>query len=352
MGLMGTRAARRIDVEMKPDDLVIAGDIGGTKTTLGVFSEGEKRPAQHLTRTYESAGAPSLERLLEDFLAVHRGPVRGACFGIAGPVVNGRCKTTNLPWEVSESRISRLFGWPRVKLINDLAATATALPLLSPEEVHVLNRATCAAGAPIAVVAPGTGLGMAFLIPHENKMVPVSSEGGHMDFPPVLDGHCSLWRDLKNRFGHVSIERVVSGPGLVDLYLWLRKESGIAEPEWLRAELSTGDAAEIISTNGMEERDAVCTEAMRHFVRILAAVCGNAALMLVARGGVYLGGGIPPKILPLLDDGRFIEAFCDKGRFSELMRDIPVRVIMNPRAALLGAARAGLDMLNPPSDSP
>lgn len=331
-------------MEMKPDDLVIAGDIGGTKTTLGIFSEGKGRPTQHLIRTYESGLAPSLEKLLEDFLAVHEGPVHAACFGIAGPVVNGRCKTTNLPWEVSESRISGLFGWPGVKLINDLAATATALPLLSSRELHVLNKGRSAAGAPIAVVAPGTGLGMAFLIPHEKGMIPVSSEGGHMDFPPVMEGHCSLWRDLRHRFGHVSIERVVSGPGLVDLYRWLRKESGVAEPEWLSIELSNGDPAEVVSTAGMERRDSVCVEAMDHFVRILGAVCGNAALVVVARGGLYLGGGIPPKILPLLDDGGFIEAFCDKGRFSGLMRDIPVRVIMNPRAALLGAARVALDM--------
>jgi glucokinase len=329
---------------MKPDDLVIAGDIGGTKTTLGIFSEGGKRPTQHLIRTYESRLAPSLEKLLENFMAVHEGPVLAACFGIAGPVVNGRCKTTNLPWEVSESRISRLFGWPEVKLINDLAATATALPLLSSRQFHVLNKGRSAAGAPIAVVAPGTGLGMAFLIPHEKGMVPVSSEGGHMDFPPVMEAHCSLWRDLRHRFGHVSMERVVSGPGLVDLYRWLRKESGIAEPEWLSTKLSAGDPAEVVSTAGMERRDTVCTEAMRHFVRILGSVCGNAALVVVARGGLYLGGGIPPKILPLLDDGGFIEAFCDKGRFSGLMRDIPVRVIMNPRAALLGAARVALDI--------
>ncbi|MFO8089846.1 MAG: glucokinase [Desulfatiglandaceae bacterium] len=331
-------------MEIKPDELVIAGDIGGTKTTLGIFSAGEKKPIEHLTRTYESGSVPSLEKLLEDFVTVRPGPLRAACFGVAGPVVNGRCKTTNLPWEVSESGISRLFGWRRVKLVNDLAATATALPLLSSKELHVLNKARSAAGAPVAVVAPGTGLGMAFLIPHGKEMLPVSSEGGHMDFPPILDGHCSLWRELKNRFGHVSIERVVSGPGLLDLYRWLRRESGIAEPEWLSTELSTGDPAEVVSTTGLERRDSVCTEAMRHFVRILGSVCGNAALMLVARGGLYLGGGIPPKILPLLDDGGFIEAFCDKGRFSGLMRDIPVRVIMNPRAALLGAARVALDM--------
>lgn len=331
-------------MESKCDYLVIAGDIGGTKTTLGVFSAGGERPAQHLTLTYESASVPSLEKLLEDFVTVHPEPVRAACFGVAGPVVNASCKTTNLPWEVSESRISRLFGWPRVKLINDLAATAMAVPLLSSAELHVLNKATAAAGAPIAVVAPGTGLGMAFLVPHEKEMVVVSSEGGHMDFPLVLDEHCSLWRELKNRFGHVSIERVVSGPGLVDLYRWLRKESGIAEPEWLSTQLSAGDPAEVVSTAGMNRRDSVCTEAMRHFVRILGSVCGNAALMLVSRGGLYLGGGIPPKILPLLDDGGFIEAYCDKGRFSGLMRDIPVRVIMNSRAALLGSARVALDM--------
>lgn len=333
-------------MKIESDDLVIAGDIGGTKTTLGIFSPGGKRPIQQVAHTYESGAAPDLETLLEEFLTEHQGPLRAACFGIAGPVVNGRCKATNLPWEVSESRISRMFGWHRVRLVNDLAATASAVTLLSAGELHVLNKAGSAAEAPVAVVAPGTGLGMAFLIPCGKDMVPVSSEGGHMDFAPVLDEHCSLWRELRDCFGHVSIERVVSGPGLVDLYRWLRKESEIMEPEWLRSELSAGDPAEVISTTGMERRDPVCTEAMRHFARILGAVCGNAALMLLARGGLYLGGGIPPRILPFLDNGGFMEAFCDKGRFSDLMKGIPVLVIMNPRAALLGAAGVALGMLS------
>ncbi len=325
-------------------EAVLAGDIGGTKTTLGIFSQGSRRPVSRLIRTFESSSSGGLEGLLKKFLDFYQGPVRAACFGIAGPVVNGRCLTTNLPWRVSESRISKLFGWPRVKLVNDLAATANAVPFLSSRELHSLNSARSAPETPIAVVAPGTGLGMAFLIPCGKEMFAVSSEGGHMDFSLLMEEHCSLWRELKDRFGHVSIERVASGPGLVELYLWLRKQSGLTEPEWLRAALSAGDPAEVVSTAGMERRDEICTEAMKQFVRILGAVCGNAALLLVARGGVYLGGGIPPRILSFLEEGGFMEAFLDKGRFSDLLKRIPVRVILNSRAALLGAANVALDM--------
>jgi glucokinase len=325
-------------------EAVLAGDIGGTKTTLGIFSQGSRRPVSRLIRTFESSSFGGLEELLKKFLDFYQGPVRAACFGIAGPVVNGRCMTTNLPWKVSESRISKLLGWPRVKLVNDLAATANAVPFLSSRELHSLNRARSAPETPIAVVAPGTGLGMAFLIPCGKEMLAVSSEGGHMDFSPLMEEHCFLWRELKDRFGHVSIERVACGPGLVDLYRWLRKQSGLTEPEWLRAALSAGDPAEVVSMAGMERRDQVCREAMKQFVRILGAVCGNAALLLVARGGVYLGGGIPPKILSFLEEGGFMEAFLDKGRFSDLLKRIPVRVILNSRSALLGAASVALDM--------
>ena len=331
-------------VRHESDRWVIAGDIGGTKTTVGLFSPGRRRPAAGIVRTYESGAASGLSEILRMFVSEHPVPVETACFGIAGPVINGRCRATNLPWEVSEAGISRSFGWRQVKLMNDLAATANAVPLLSCRELHSLNRSRAAPDAPVAVVAPGTGLGIAFLVPRGRDMVPVSSEGGHVSFAPVTDRHCSLWRGLRERFGHVSVERVVSGPGIAAVYGWLRKESREPEPGWLRARLSSDDPSRVISEAGIERLDPVCTEAMEHFVRILGAVCGNTALMLVARGGVYLGGGIPPKILPFLDEGAFMESFCDKGRFSGLMKRIPVRVILNPRAALLGAARAAFDL--------
>jgi glucokinase len=339
-----TAVPRRTALKIDSDSWVIAGDIGGTKTTLGLFSPGGRRPVAQATRTFESASEPGLEKLLEMFIAEHPVPVRAACIGVAGPVVNGRVKTTNLRWEVSEEGISRLFGWRKVKLVNDLAATAMAVPLLSSRELHRLNTARAAPGAPVAVIAPGTGLGMAFLVPCGEEMLPVSSEGGHTDFSPVIDGDFSLWRELKAGFGHVSVERVVSGPGLTGIYRWLRKESGVLEPEWLRLKLSSEDPARVVSEAGIDGRDEICTKAVRHFVRILGSVCGNAALMLVARGGVYLGGGIPPKILSFLDQGGFMDNFCDKGRFSDLMKRIPVRVILNPQAALLGAARMGFRM--------
>jgi glucokinase len=320
----------------KKDAMVLAGDIGGTKTNLGLFQKGGRRPAAAIMESFPSREAPGLEGIVEQFLEKHPASVVSACFGIAGPVIHGRCKTTNLPWEVSEAALKKRFKWPRVRLINDLVATADAVPLLQGKELYRLNREKGGGGENIALIAPGTGLGVALLVFHEGRYISVPSEGGHVGFSPSNEEEVSLWRYLRKRFGRVSVERVLSGPGLTSIYGWLRESRSYQKPAWLKELFKTMDPA---------GRDPLCGEAVEVFVAILGATAGNLALTCMATGGVYLGGGIPPKILPFLEKPNFLEAFVDKGRFSDLARKIPIRVILNDRAALLGAAISGFNVL-------
>jgi glucokinase len=322
---------------------VLAGDIGGTKINLGLFVPGKRRPRPQVTETYSSMEAHDLEDILQRFLEEHPVSVTSACFGIAGPVVNGRCKTTNLPWEVSEARIQKRFGWPRVRLINDLAATALATPLLYGRELFPLNSVRIRKGSPLGVVAPGTGLGQALAVFHGDRHIPISSEGGHVDFAPNTPEEIHLLQYLSKRYGHVSIERVVSGSGLVNIYAWLKDSGRHHEPGWLNKLMTQEDPAKVISEHALNDRPPLCVAALDMFVTILGAVSGNLALTAVTRGGIYLGGGIPPKILPKLTEGLFMKAFTNKGRFKELLEKIPVRVILNDKAALLGAAHGALE---------
>jgi glucokinase len=331
--------------EERKDAMVLAGDIGGTKTNLGLFQKGERRPAAAIMESFPSREAPGLERIVEQFLEKHPAPVLSACFGIAGPVIHGRCKTTNLPWEVSEAALKKRFKWPRVRLINDLVAMADAVPLLQGKELYRLNREKGGGGENIALIAPGTGLGVALLVFHEGRYISVPSEGGHVGFSPSNEQEVSLWRYLRERFGRVSVERVLSGPGLTNIYGWLRESRSYQEPAWLKELFETMDPARVITDNAVNGRDPLCGEAVEVFVAILGATAGNLALTCMATGGVYLGGGIPPKTLPFLEKPNFLEAFADKGRFSDLARKIPIRVILNDRAALLGAAISGFNML-------
>ena len=323
---------------MKKETVVLAGDIGGTKTNLGLFVMGEGRPSPHAVESYPSLETPNLESIVKRFLSDHSASVSSACFGIAGPVVNGRCKTTNLPWEVSEARLAKAFQWERVRLVNDLTATAMAIPLLKRGELATLNNGRPQKGGNIALIAPGTGLGQGLVVFQKNKPLPVPSEGGHVDFAPTSEPEVELWRTLKKMFGHVSVERIVSGPGLGNIYAWLKESGRYPEPPWLKERLLEEDPAKVIAEIGLAENHPLCVEALHTFVSILGAVAGNLALTALARGGVYLGGGIPPKILPALKTSLFMEAFKDKGRFRSLLEKISVRVIMNERAALLGAS--------------
>jgi glucokinase len=328
------------------DTTVLAGDIGGTKTNLGLYIKGTRRPLLKTIETYSSQEAPDLEHIIDKFLKKHKVTVASGCFGVAGPVLNGRCKITNLPWDVSEARIKRRFKWEQVRLINDLAATALAIPLLNSREFLSLSRAKARKGENLALVAPGTGLGQALLIFQDGKYVPVPSEGGHGDFSPNNEAEVRLWRYLHERHDHVSIERVVSGLGLRNIYSWLKDSGQYREPEWLTKRLSEMDPARAISEAAINDKEPLCVATLDMFVSTFGAVSGNLALTGMTTGGVYLGGGISPKILPKLKDGIFMKAFRDKGRSKGLLEKIPVRVVLNDRAALLGAGQLAFEIID------
>lgn len=322
----------------------LAGDIGGTKTNIGLFVPGKKQPRLKIMCTYPSRKAKGLEAILEDFVRKYAPSPESAVFGIAGPVVQGRSRATNLPWVVSEARIRNHFGWKHVRLLNDLAATAVSVPFLGRNQICFLNQARGKKQGNIGVVAPGTGLGAALLVFQGHRYVPIPSEGGHVDFAPKTEEEISLWRYLHRQYGHVSVERVLSGQGLVNIYQWLKDSGRYREPGWLRERMKTSDPARAITEIALGKGLPLCRKALDHFVSILGAVCGNMALTAVATGGIYLGGGIPPKILPALHDDRFLEAFTGKGRFQDFLEKIPVRVILDSKAALLGAAITAQEM--------
>ena len=329
---------------MKNPACVLAGDIGGTKTSLGLYVPGKRRPKAQVTKTFPSKDADSLETIISQMLTYHPVKIRSACFGIAGPVINGVCRTTNLPWVVSERKLKKRFGWQQVRLMNDLGTTALAIPLLSHREIKALNGARVRKDRNIGLVAPGTGLGQALLIFSEGRYLPVASEGGHASFAPGDEAESDLWHYLYARFGHVSVERVLSGQGLVNIYDWLKSNGTLAEPPAIGEAMRLSDPARVITQNAIHANDALSKAALNQFCRIFGSIAGNLALTGMTTGGVFLGGGIPPKILPVLEKTDFMAAFSAKGRFEEFMKKIAVRVILNDRAALLGAAHYALGL--------
>ena len=321
--------------------IALAGDIGGTKTNLGLFARGEDRPEMLVMESYSSGHAAGLSELITRFLDAHPRSISSACFGIAGPVIDGRSKATNLPWEVSEDEIKRKFNWEEVRIINDLAATAAAVPLLQDHELSALNAAPAEPGN-IGLVAPGTGLGVSFLALVDGKLHPLASEGGHVDFAPKNEDEVDLWRRLRDRRDHVSVERLASGPGISAIYSWLKKRDRHEEPAWFTERMKLNDPPVVISEAALVERLEPCIKTLELFASILGAVAGNLALTGMTTGGMYLGGGIVPRILPILEKSNFMKAFTDKGRFKDLLSKIPVHVILNDKAALLGAASSAL----------
>ncbi len=326
------------------NSLVLAGDVGGTKTLLGLFAHGKKRPRLKLSETYDSRERSGLTEIIKAFIGKHPATISDACFGIAGPVMDGRCKTTSLPWKVSEKEIRQRFGWRRVRLINDLAATAHAVPMLNRKEVFSLNPGRAAGGKNIGIIAPGTGLGEAFLVFAKGSYIALPSEGGHVEFAPRDEREIRLWKYLRRCYEHVSIERILSGPGLVNIYSWLKETGRSVEPEWLSKSMEEKDPPRAITEAALAHQEPLCVETLNTFVSILGAAAGNLALTGTTTGGIYLGGGILPKILPMLKEAIFMKAFTDKGRFRDYLKRIPVRVILNEKAALLGAARFALEM--------
>ena len=322
--------------------VVLAGDVGGTKTHLGLYEPGEKRPGLLVSATYASREFPGLEALVAGFLKENPGPVHTACFGIPGPVLHGRSCTTNLPWTVSEVGLRRRFGWDRITLLNDLAATAHGIPVVGKHRFAALNRARMKLSEPRALLAPGTGLGISLILSRPERLMVLPSEGGHVDFAPSDEEEVDLWHYLRVRYGHVSIERVLSGPGIADLYAWLHATGRFRETPGVRRRLSEREPASAITRDALEAGDPACMETLHRFTSILGAAAGNVALTAMATGGVYLGGGIPPKILPFLEKGPFLDAFRNKGRFRGLLEGIGIRVLLDERTAMLGAARFAL----------
>lgn len=329
--------------DSKQDKLALAGDIGGTKASLGVFRLQGERPIPHVMDSYSSRDAANLEELIERFLAKHPARFTSACFGIAGPVRHGVTKATNLPWVVSETNLRILLGLEQVRLINDLVAVSYSIPVLAEAEVCTLNKGNPDPEGTIGVVAPGTGLGISLLVIVEGKVRPIASEGGHVDFAPRNEMEIELLRHLLARMPRVSVEMLASGPGLFAIYSWLKDYRNYIEPAWITERLDVEDASKVVSEVGIQEEDPLCVEALDLYVSILGATAGNLALTGMTTGGLYLGGGISPKILKKLEEGAFMAAFGSKGRFSGLMAEIPVHVILNDRAALLGAAFHALD---------
>lgn len=323
---------------------ILAGDIGGTKTNLALFAPDLKRPVPRVIESYSSRDVSCLEEIIEVFLAKHRVTVLSACFGIAGPISKGSVKTTNLPWIVSAHDLRKRFNWDNVSLINDLAATAASIAVLHDTELFELNPGRPDIEGTVGVVAPGTGLGMALLAFVKGKRYPLQSEGGHVDFAPRNALEIAMLQDLLP--SHVSVERLASGPGLFTIYSWLKGYRNYEEPAWLRERFRLGeDASQVVSEAALVEKDPVCSESMDMFISILGSTAGNLALTGMTTGGMYLAGGICPKILPRLTQGGFMQAFTAKGRFEELLSGIPVRVILNDKAALLGAACCAMELL-------
>jgi glucokinase len=328
--------------------MLLVGDIGGTKTSLALYS-GEHGPfGPAAEATYPSAQYTGLDVMVRDFLSEIGGAADSACFGVAGPVVEGRATITNLPWVLDESELAAALGTPSVRLLNDLTAIACALPFLSSEELHTLNAGDPAPKGALAVIAPGTGLGEAFLTWDGARYLPQPSEGGHASFAPVSSTQVELLRYLFGRFAHVSSERVCSGSGIPNIYAFLRDSGQAPEPAWLAMQIAAApDPTPVIVRAALEtpQPDALCMATLETFVTILGAEAGNLALKVLATGGVYLGGGIPPRLLRLLEHPAFLETFRGKGRMADLLDRVPVHVILNPKAALLGAACWGFGLI-------
>jgi len=318
--------------------MILAGDVGGTKTVLAVFDPGA---GMSIVReaTLPSREIENLESAVEAFLlGAPRLKVGAACLGVAGPVVDGHCVATNLPWEIHERRLAAAANAP-ARLVNDLEAAAHGVLTLPPEKFLVLQAGTPNPGGNMALIAAGTGLGEALMVPDGQGYRVVPSEGGHADFAPRDETQVDLYRFLEAEFGHVSWERVLSGPGLANIYRFLQTRAGHAAPDWLRERFQREDHGVVVGEVGLSGRDPVCAEALDHFVSIYGAQAGNLALETLALGGLVVGGGIAPKIQAKLSDGRFMTAFRAKGRLDSLLSAVPVRVALDPRAPLWGAAR-------------
>jgi len=321
--------------------MILAGDIGGTNARLAYFQPQNGHLRLISERVFPSRDYSELGEIVSRFLQDATAPPDVACFGIAGPVHNGRVEASNLPWIIEQSRLAKQIQLPGTLLINDLEANAWGIGALSSQDLLPLNDVEPTVGNQ-AVIAPGTGLGEAGLYWNGSQHQVYASEGGHADFAPRGSLQIELLQFLEGRFGHVSYERVLSGPGLVNVYEFLRGKGCGDEPEGFAAQLENGDAAALISSAALKGTNRLAEQALDIWVSVYGAEAGNLALKAMATGGIFLGGGISPKILPKLTGRLFMQAFLEKGRLRSLLETIPVQVITNDKAALLGAARCAV----------
>lgn len=316
--------------------MILAGDIGGTNTRLAVFElTGELTMAYE--EKYPSKAYSGLDEIVAQFLAAHPINIEVASFGIAGPVQDGRCKATNLPWEVDAHRLSKAFKIPSVGLYNDLLANANGLKLLSSKELYCLQEGKIQVGNQ-ALIAAGTGLGEAGLIWNGKTHAPFACEGGHTDFAPRNELEIELLLFLQKLFGHVSYERLISGPGLYALYQFLAQIKREKESIEVIEAMKKQDPSTVIVEFGLANKDHLCRKVLAWFLSLYGSESGNMALKFLAVGGFYIGGGIAPRLWELFRESEFLTSFSDKGRFKELLEMIPIYLVLNDNAALLGAA--------------
>ena len=329
------------------NQFVLAGDIGGTKTILALFSY-EKGPLQPLCEmSYASSSYPDLDTIIADFFSQAKASAATACFGVAGPVREGRAVITNLPWQPDTSLLQASHGFNRAILINDLVATGYAIPHLPESDFFSINNGIKTNEGALGIIAPGTGLGEVVFTWDGSQYLAVPSEGGHTDFGPSSETESQLLGFLKNRYGHVSYDRICSGRGIPVIYDFLKSLGNFAEPDWLAEQLTSAeDPAPVIVNAALAETNQcdICRKTLELFVSILGAEAGNLALKGLTTGGMYLGGGIPPRIRPFLNEETFMKSFTSKGRMSYLLSDMPVNIILNPKAALIGAASLALEL--------
>ena len=328
---------------------ILAGDVGGTKSVLATFDAQGRTLQLVRRRRFDNDDFPDFESVVRAFLheADPREPIQGAGFGVAAPITGRQVHMTNLAWTIDVDRLADLLNGVEVALLNDLEAMAYGIGTLDDEDVVTIQEGQPRDGN-AALIAAGTGLGEAQLIYDGSRHHPSASEGGHTDFGPRNPLEVELLEYLWNEFDRVSYERIVSGSGLPRVYRFLRDTGRAEEPNWLSAALAEAeDPAAVISDAAQGGRSDLCQQALEIFVDVYGAEAGNLALKSLALGGLYVGGGIAPKILPSLQDGRFIEAFHDKGRYRGLMEEIPVKVLLNPRTPLRGAARYAAERAGP-----
>lgn len=317
--------------------MILAGDVGGTKVDLALFEFVEGSLETVREKRYPARQYSGLEEIVKEFLSADA--PSAACFGVPGPVRDGRLRLTNLPWTLDSRELSQSLNIQHVFLINDLQANGYGIGELKADQICVLSEGDARQIGNRALISGGTGLGECFMIWDGRDYVPYPSEGGHSDYAPRNEDEIDLLRFLKQKYsGRISFERVVSGQGLTNVYEFLRDVRGLEEPIWLAERLATEDPNAVIAELALKAKSEICEKALDMFVSAYGAEAGNLALKVLAVGGLYVGGGIAPKILEKLKDGTFMKAFTDKGRLSQLLINTPVRVILESRTALLGAA--------------